>query len=31
VARWLRTNYRIAHVTGDYKLWIPRQSGEAGK
>jgi hypothetical protein len=31
VARWLRTNYRIAHVTGGYKLWIPRESGEAGK
>jgi len=30
VARWLRTNYRIAHVRGDYKLWIPREPSGAG-
>ncbi|MBW2386623.1 MAG: glycosyltransferase family 39 protein [Deltaproteobacteria bacterium] len=26
VAGWLRTHYRIDHVTGDYKLWVPRET-----
>jgi len=24
IAEWLRTHYRVDHVTGDYKLWVPR-------
>jgi hypothetical protein len=31
VARWLRSNYRIDHVRGDYKLWVPREPAERGK
>jgi hypothetical protein len=31
VARWLRSNYRIDHVAGDYKLWVPRESAEQEK
>lgn len=31
VARWLRSNYRIDHRTGGYKLWVPRDSAEEGK
>jgi hypothetical protein len=25
LAEWLRTHYRIGHVAGDYKLWVPRE------
>jgi len=26
VAGWLRSHYRVDHVTGDYKLWLPRET-----
>jgi hypothetical protein len=29
IAGWLRTHYRIDFVTGDYKLWVPRETQRA--